>query len=181
MKLFEHSLEVAAYAEHLAKVHGVDPDWIYAAGLYHDLGKTMDLDAMRRTAEEEAIIFDEDESNSPSLLHSAASAALFRKEHNPPEEFIRAVRGHTTGFAPFGKEEQILYIADFAEPTRPYEECASVRATAERNLRLAALEAVSFKIRFLILRNKTIHPKSIALYNHLLKLESPVVPAAKGG
>lgn len=167
-KLFDHSRQVAQYAADLAGRHGCDPEWIYLAGLYHDLGKTMDLAAMREAAEAEGVCFDEMESGSPSLMHAAASAAIFQKELHPPGPFVMAVRGHTIGGSPFCKEEQILYIADFAEPTRPYEECATVRKTAERDLRLAALEAVVFKMRFVMLRNKPIHPRSVALYNHLL-------------
>ena len=167
-KLFEHSRQVAAYAAHLAGLHGCDIRWTYLAGLYHDLGKTLDLAGMKSAAEAEEVAFDEMESRSSSLMHSAASAAFFRKDLNPPEPFVLAVRGHTVGASPFGREEQILYVADFAEPTRPYEECATVRKTAERDIALATLEAVSFKIRFLMLRNKSIHPKSVALYNHLL-------------
>lgn len=167
-RLFEHSRQVAAYAEHLARIHGVDPDWTFVAGLYHDLGKSVELSVMREVAEAEGIAFDEPESQSKSLLHSAASAAYFRRECSPPDPFVRAVRGHTTGGAPFGREEQILYVADFAEPTRPFQECASVRMTAERDLRLATFEAVTFKLRFLMLRNKIIHPKSIMLYNFLV-------------
>lgn len=167
-KLFEHSRQVAAYASHLADIHGCDANWAYLAGLYHDLGKTMDLEGMRAAATSGGIVFDEMESRSASLMHSAAGAAVFQKDLSPPELFVRAVRGHTVGGAPFCNEEKILYVADFAEPTRPYEECVSVRKTAERDLHLAALEAVSFKIRFLMLRNKTIHPRSVDLYNHLL-------------
>jgi len=168
-RLFDHSRQVAKYAAHLAELHGVDPDWIYIAGLYHDLGKTMDVDAMRGAAESERIAFDDMEARSASLLHAAASAALFQKDMKPPDSFVKAVRGHTVGAAPFGPEEQILYVADFAEPGRSYEECESVRRTAERDLHLATLEAVAFKMRFLMLRNKTIHARSLALYNFLLE------------
>lgn len=169
-RLFDHSREVAAYAAHLAKLHACDAEWAYLAGLYHDLGKSFDLAAMRSAATAEAVAFDEMESVSPSLMHAAASAAVFRRELHPPEPFVRAVRGHTLGSVPSGKEEMILYIADFAEPTRPYEECESVRKTAERDLGLAALETVAFKIRFLMLRSKSIHPRSVDMYNYLLGL-----------
>lgn len=168
-RLFEHSRQVARYAEHLARIHNSDPDWIYIAGLYHDIGKTIDLEAMKQTAAAEGVAFDEMESKHGSLMHAAASAALFQKDLHPPDLYVRAVRGHTVGAAPFDKEEQILYVADFAEPTRSYEECESVRKTAERDLRMAALETVAFKIRFVMLRNKTIHPRSVELYNHLLQ------------
>lgn len=168
-KRFEHSRQVAAYAEHLAKLHGCDPEWAYVAGLYHDLGKSVELQAMKEAAEAEGVAFDEMESKSESLMHAAASAAFFKKEMKPPDNFVRAVRGHTVGAVPFCKEARILYIADFAEPTRAYEECASVRKTADRDLRLAVLETVSFKIRFLMLRNRPIHPKAVLLYNHLLE------------
>ncbi len=169
-KLFEHSRHVAIFASHLATVHGCDPQWSYIAGLYHDIGKTCNLETMKQEAVAGGVAFDEMETQSGSLMHAAASAALFRKDLNPPEAFVRAVRGHTVGDAPFGKEEQILYVADFAEPTRAYEECESVRRTADRDLRLAALEAVTFKLRFVMLRGKLIHPRSVALYNHLLRI-----------
>lgn len=169
-KLFEHSRQVAIYAARLAELHGCDPEWTYIAGLYHDIGKTMALEAMKQAAEAGKVAFDEMEAQSGSLMHAAASAAVFQKEINPPEAFVRAVRGHTVGSAPFGKEEQILYVADFSEPTRAYEECESVRKTAGRDLRLAALEAVTFKLRFVMLRNKLIHPRSVELYNYLLRV-----------
>lgn len=167
-RLFDHSRQVADYAVHLAEKHGADPDWMYICGMYHDLGKTLDVEKMRETAVSQNIAFDEDESLSGSLMHSAASAAFFKNELNPPAEYVSAVRSHTVGAVPFCLEEKILYVADFAEPTRSYEECATVRKTAERDMDLAALEAVSFKIRFLILRNKRIHPRSVQLYNFLL-------------
>ncbi len=168
-RLYSHSREVALYAEGLARRHGADAEWMYIAGLYHDLGKTLELSEMRRTADRQSVVYDPEEAASPSLLHSSASAALFAGEMAPPEAFIRAVRGHTTGNAPFGLEEQILYVADFAEPSRVYEECVSVRTIAERDMTAAALAAVSFKIRFLMLRGRSIHPKSILLYNFLLQ------------
>ncbi|MBI4179979.1 bis(5'-nucleosyl)-tetraphosphatase (symmetrical) YqeK [bacterium] len=168
-RLFEHSRHVAALAERLASLHGCDPDWAYLAGMYHDLGKILDLEQMISAAKEGGIEFDEMESLSPSLMHAAASAAFFKSELAPPENFVRAVRGHTLGGAPFTREEMILYISDFAEPTRAYEECAAVRQTAERDLVRASIETVSFKIRFLLLKNRNIHPKSILLYNHLLE------------
>ncbi len=172
-RLFEHSRRVARLAAQLAGLHGSNVDWIYLAGLYHDLGKTLDLAQMRATADRGEIPFDDLESDSPSLLHSAASAALFRIELEAPDKFVRAVRGHTIGGAPFCREEQILYIADFSEPGRTHEECETVRRMAQDNLVQAALETVIFKLRFLMLRQKSIHPRSVALYNFLLKESTP--------
>ena len=71
----------------------------------------------------------DDEIGSPAILH-AITAALCIPDEYPTfatDEIISAVRWHTTCREGMTLAERIIYLADYIEETRKYDECVALR------------------------------------------------------
>lgn len=100
-----------------------------AAALLHDITKEYSCEKQLKILEESAII-PVCHVDSP-VLHAASAAVLIT--HDPAyADFadpivIDAVRRHTTGGADMSVEAQIVFLADYIEPTRRYRACVNLR------------------------------------------------------
>jgi nicotinate-nucleotide adenylyltransferase len=84
---------------------------------------------------------------SEPLWHSFSAAALAKDYYgvkNP--DIIKAVENHTIGRADMSILEKILFIADYIEPNRPYENSKEVFKIAFDNLDLAIFKAINLSI-----------------------------------
>lgn len=132
---YEHSLNVAQQARHLAVKYGAEPEKAYFAGLVHDICKGMSPEEQLKLIESGGIILDEDALKSPAVWHSAAGAVFIQKELGvTDEDIINAVRFHTTGRAGMSILEKVVYAADLTSADRSYPDAEYVRSLAERNL-----------------------------------------------
>lgn len=132
---YEHSLNVAKRAEHLAKKYGADPEKAYFAGLVHDICKGMSGEEQLALMAQGGIVPDEDMLKSPAVWHSAAGSVYIQKQLAVADlDIINAVRYHTTGRAGMSLLEKVIYIADLTSDDRSYPDAAYVRRLGEISL-----------------------------------------------
>ena len=102
-----------------------------AAALLHDATKEYPCEKQLKIAAESGIIIDDCEKSSSALLHAASAAALIGMDPAysafADPAVIDAVRWHTTGRAGMSVLEQIIFLADYIEPTRTHAACAALR------------------------------------------------------
>ncbi|MFN2382630.1 MAG: hypothetical protein ABR559_00035 [Gemmatimonadota bacterium] len=104
--------------------------------------------------------------HAPKLLHAQAAAVWAAERGEREAGVLAAVRHHPTGRADWDDVGRILFVADFAEPTRPYAEAAgsdAIRAEAARDpagLARAARHVLGLRLRRQLERGSRIHPDS---------------------
>ena len=167
-KRWRHTLSVAETAYRLAEALGwtaADRDRLVQAALLHDLAKELSL------PEQRALGGADGEEGFPGLVHARAGARLARAEFAiEDEEILQAIAFHptaTAGLAPLG---QLLFVADYLEPSRRHLP-AEDRALLERSLRgevdLPALfcRVLALKLGWVLSEGLPLHPRSLAAWN----------------
>ena len=126
----EHTLGVEKMAVRLGEIYCPDKiDLLRAAALLHDVTKELTIDGHTEIYNRFGLTPTPESLDSPATLHSV-SASLIIPEKYPAfadEELISAVRHHTTGRAGMSICEKIIYLADYIEETRKYDDCIALR------------------------------------------------------
>ncbi len=127
---YKHTLEVEKMAVRLAEIYCPDkmPD-LRAAALLHDITKEYDNKVHISMLSKPGIEFTKEERLAPKTFH-ARTAALLIPEIYPEfadDDVIAAVRWHTTGRAGMSIAEKVLYLADYIDMSRTFEDCAKLR------------------------------------------------------
>lgn len=116
---YQHTLGVMYTCAALAMVHGVDLGKAQTAGLLHDCAKCIPNEKKLKLCKKHEIPVTPFEKENPFLIHAKLGAYLARKKYKvEDEEILSAIRCHTTGKEAMTALEQILFIADYIEPTR---------------------------------------------------------------
>ena len=116
---YQHTLGVMYTCAALAMVHGVDLGKAQTAGLLHDCAKCIPNEKKLKLCKKHEIPVTPFEKENPFLIHAKLGAYLARKKYKvEDEEILSAIRCHTTGKEAMAALEQILFIADYIEPTR---------------------------------------------------------------
>lgn len=161
-KRYEHALRVADTAEHLAKLHGLDPQRARLAGLLHDTAREIGKEELLRVAEKEKLPVGDFERERPILLHGPVAAELSRKDLGVKDAEVReAIRVHTTGEPGMDPLALALYVADKIEPGRDQPGVEELRELALKDLRHAATVALEGSVSHNRERGRPIHPKSL--------------------
>ena len=169
-KRFDHTMGVAKTAKSLAERWGEDSSRAFLAGLVHDCAKEVPYNEAISILEKSGYIPDLIERESPGLLHAPLGAVLAKDIFGiEDEEILDAVRYHTTGRVGMTLLEKIIYVADFAEPSRRYKEAEELRTLAEQDLDLAVLKEADIVIKFTVDKGKAIHTRTILARNFFLK------------
>ncbi len=124
-----HSIFVAEYAASLAEGIGVDHDAAVTAGMLHDLCRTESNEDLLRRARGYGLTLSEVALEVPLLLHGPVAAEECRRTLDIPSDSVyEAIYWHTTGRPDLDRLGQLLFLADFSEPTRRFPEAAQARA-----------------------------------------------------
>ena len=135
-----HSIFVAEYAASLAEKAGVPHDEVVTAGMLHDLCRAEPPDVLLTRARGYGLDISEAALEAPILLHGPVAAEECRDELGIwDEDTYHAIFWHTTGCAGLGRIGQVLFLADFSEPTRKFVEAAEARVLAREEGFEAAL------------------------------------------
>ncbi len=166
---FVHSLNVADSAQYLAEKYGADTEKAYTAGLLHDVMKNAsDFEALS-TIEKAGFEMSVCEKSNKKLWHAISGAAFVKTELGiNDEDFINAIRYHTTARRGMSLLEKIIYVADYISAERNYPDVDVMRKLADTNLDEAILYSLKYTISALVKRNSVIHPDSLDLYNELI-------------
>lgn len=171
---FEHTLNVAALAESLARRWGADPDKARTAGLLHDAGRRFPpillaayVRRRRLKAPERERLLRLD----PMLLHAYASEDLARREFGVTDAAVLgAIRRHTLGDERLSLLDTVLYVADACSADRSHPGVEKTRALAFVDLDEALKRCVAEKLTHALERGAWLHPLTVRLWNSLASL-----------
>ncbi len=99
------------------------------AALLHDLTKEWTAEKQLEFCDRKKIPLTPEERAVPKILHAKTGAYLAEREFFPfvDEGILNAIRRHTAGAYGLTVFDELLYLADYIEPTRTYEECRALR------------------------------------------------------
>ena len=181
---YEHTLEVEKMAALLAGIFCPDqtPD-LRAAALLHDITKEYDEKVQVSMLSKPGIEFKKEERLAPKTFH-ARTAALLIPEIYPEfvdDDVVAAVRWHTTGRAGMSLCEKLLYLADYIDYSRTFEDCVKLRdfffskklesmSEEERLVHLDKTLLMSFDmtINAILSEGRVISPDTISARNELI-------------
>ncbi len=169
-KRYNHSMGVADTAVRLAEHYGADEKLAYITGIAHDCAKEIDAQtAITLLRERYKIQVDNVMTENPRLLHGPLGACIAQDKFEISNEAVLdAIKYHTTGRADMPLLTKIVYIADYIEPNRTYNDVEELRELTYRDLDQGILFSLDYTIGELVKNNRLIHPDTIHCRNHLL-------------
>ncbi len=138
----------------------------------HDLAKFFPPKKLLKIAKREGIEIDPVFANYPHLLHANVSAVVAKQEFAVEEsEILDAIINHTLGSPQMSKLSCVVFIADALEPSRgDTPELNAMRSMAEKNLYKSLQQTCDYSLRYLIDKQKIIHPRAILTRNWALTM-----------
>lgn len=122
-------------AVRLAKRWGLSREDAAEAAICHDITKRLGLEEQLRLCAQYDIMADGYETVSEKLLHAKTGAELAKDLYGLSDTVAEAIRWHTTGRAGMDTLQQIIYLADYIEPTRSgFEGLEELRKAAYEDL-----------------------------------------------
>lgn len=167
-KRYEHTLGVAVTARMLARIHGVDDEAAYAAGLLHDCAKNLSAKERIHMCNKAGVEVTQLEIDNPELLHAKAGAILAAKEYDiKDQDILNAISSHTTGRPGMSELEKIVFVADYIEPGRDERPgLKELRAEAFRDLDGCVLHILDTTLKYLGDTAKAIDPATRETYDY---------------
>lgn len=168
--LREHVERVRAGAAMLADRFGVDAHRVDTAALAHDLARAEPPAALLEYARERGWGVAVVEEAFPVFLHGVVGADMARALGVEDAAVLEAARCHTTGRAGMSEIAMVLLVADKLEPGKAarFRGLGRARSWASRDLRRAALEVLTWMVRYYAARGDLLHPDTVAARNELL-------------
>jgi len=118
---FNHTMMVVETAVKLADIHGCDVEKVKIAAILHDITKHETLEYHRNKINS---YFGADVSEKwPKPIWHALSAVVVAHDelHIEDADILAAIQYHTSGRPAMSVLEKIIYVADFIEPTRTFD------------------------------------------------------------
>lgn len=162
---FKHVLGVEEVAVELAQLYNVSIEAASIAALTHDYAKERNPQEMQDLIISESLDLDLLQYGS-EIWHGPVGAILVKKELRiEDEEIVNAIRYHTVGSPKMGLLEQIIYVADYVEPSRDFPGVDEARKLAKSDLAQAVAFETKHTLQYLISKQREIYPKAIETYN----------------
>ncbi len=161
-KRVPHVLGTEQEAVRLAKRWGESEEDAAVAAICHDITKRLGLTEQLHLCARYGIMADNYEKVSEKLLHAKTGAAFAQDIFGLPEHIAEAIRWHTTGRAGMNTLQQIIYLADYIEPTRSgFDGLAELREAAYKDLDAAMELGLRMSLDDVITRGNEPHEDSI--------------------
>lgn len=167
---YQHCLGVEQTAVSLAPKFNVDPHLASVAALLHDVCREYDPDLLLQLASKFDILIDEIALAEPILLHGAVGAQLVKEELGIEDnQILEAITYHITGAPNLCALSNLIFIADFIEPGRTFEQANVLRDEASSlEPEAILLRVFNNTLHYVIDRHYLIHPNTIAGRNELI-------------
>ncbi len=126
-----HVLSTEEEAARLAKIYMPHKETeVRISALLHDITKEYDVEKQLQIFSEFGIILDGVLLNSPKVFHSHTGALIIRRDFSEyaTDEIVTAVKNHTTGASDMSLFDCMLYLADYIEPSRRFDDCKTLRS-----------------------------------------------------
>ena len=127
---YTHVAQVEAMIVRLGALYLPDDiPMLRAAALLHDLTKEFSKEKHEKILSSHGIIVTDDMRLSPKLYHAVTAALLIPElyPHLAHPTLISAVRYHTTGHADATVFDLLLYLADYIDESRTFDDCVFLR------------------------------------------------------
>ena len=100
-----------------------------AAALLPDITKKEDTEKQLQICAEFGIMTEKTDLLSPAVFHAKTGAAVAARDFAPftDGEILAGIRWHTTGRAGMTLFECVVYLADYIEETRTFDDCVALR------------------------------------------------------
>lgn len=165
----KHIQGVVLTSGKLAKRFGLSVEKARLAAWLHDCAKEKTRKEMKGWIKKAGFRLDVVEEKMPGLWHPHAGAAIARKMWGIKDKAVlEAIRCHTLGSPQMGPLAQVVFVADFIEPSRDFEGVNKVRNLARKSLKEAVLAKASMTIQFLFEKRMKIHPRLLETWNQFL-------------
>ncbi len=169
-KRIEHSIRVKETALQLYKLWGGNKQVLVYAALLHDIARDLPIEKLIEIAEKNGYRIDKIEAENPIILHAPIGAIIAEKDFGITDKnILNCIKYHTTGRASITLNEAIIYLADFIEPGRDFEDAKKVRKIAFTDLKEAVIQETILNVAYLMVARVPIHPRTIEMFNSLLK------------
>lgn len=113
-----------------------------AAALLHDITKKDDMETQLQYCKEFGLTVTEAGLYSPKIFHAMTAAAIVKRDfpQYADAHVVDGIRWHTTGHAGMTKFEHLVYLADYIEDTRTFEDCVTLREFFEAQMAKATTD-----------------------------------------
>lgn len=127
---YEHTLGVELMAARLAALYCPEKEnLLRAAALLHDITKEKSLDEQLKIFEKKSVRPTDEQISVIPTLHALTAPLVIPEEY--PEyadaELLNAIRYHSTGRENMTLSEKIIFLSDYIEDTRKFEDCIILR------------------------------------------------------
>lgn len=183
-KRFSHTLCVIKEAEYICSKLSFDRsdrESVVIAAALHDITKKFTLEEHGKIASEYGFELDDLE----PTVHEKTGAYFAREIFGSDivnDKVFSAISSHTTGSASMSLTDMALFIADFTEESRKYENCIKIReylhrecekingdhAKAEEVLKDVTLKIIYSTVEHLLCEHEKINLRTIAAWNSML-------------
>ncbi len=166
-KRYSHTIGVSEEARELAKIFLPEKeDKLFLAGLLHDITKELNKDEQLKMCDKYGI--EVPQNIVPKLLH-AKTGAEFALELYGGEivdnEVYSAIYYHTTGKENMTLFEMIIYLADYIEKGRTFEDCIILREYFYKNI----VNATDYNSKLEVLRKTMVYSFDLTIKNLILE------------
>lgn len=127
---YGHTLGVERMAAKLALLYCPEKESLLrAAALLHDITKEKNFDGQMEIFERSGVSPTDEQLSVPQTLHALTAPLLIIVEYPEyaDEELLDAIRYHSTGRADMTLSEKIIFLSDYIEDTRKFEDCIALR------------------------------------------------------
>lgn len=163
-KRFSHTLGVEKEAYKLGMIFIPEKsEKLRLAGLLHDITKDFNIEHQLKLCSEYDIKIDT-ENLVPKLLHSKTGCEFAKRIFGGDivdDEIYNGILYHTTGRENMSLFESIVYLADYIEETRTFEDCVKLREYFYDNIKLSN----SYEKKIQVLRNTMIYSFDLTIKN----------------
>ena len=129
-KRYRHTVEVEKMAARLGAMYAPDRiPMLRGAALLHDITKEYKTEYQLMLCARYGLTVTKEDLFAPKTLHARTAAAVIPEEYPAfaEEDLITCVRYHTTGRKGMTLCEKLLYLADYIDLSRSFEDCVRLR------------------------------------------------------
>jgi predicted HD superfamily hydrolase involved in NAD metabolism len=169
-KRLKHVFGVYETAVKLAQAYHYDEHKAAIAALFHDYAKYDSIEDQIQHLELKII---KQYTDAPVVYHAFAAAyALETYFHVKDQDILNAIRYHVFGRKEMSMLEKIIFIADYCEPSRDFEDTTYIYELAIKDIDQAVLYCMKVTIDDVERKNKTLHEDQVAAYQYYQEVNS---------
>lgn len=172
-KRFNHVISVAYTAANLAMRYDCNMDKAFRAGLLHDCSKYLSDDEQIKYCKKNNIELSKVETSNPALIHAKSGAHMANEVYKESDEnILSSIKWHTTGKPNMSLLEKIIFVADFIEPNRNFDEelLYILRKEAYSDINLCIYHIYEHTINHIKSSSKQLDPIATEAYEYYKNL-----------